>query len=961
MINLRIDGIPVEVAPGATVLDAALAAGVDVPRLCAHEDLSPSGGCRMCMVEVDGTSGLQPSCTLEARDGMDVATETDPIVAHRKITLDGFVSDHPLDCVTCEKAGACELQKYCYRYDISGTTMGFDLQRTMVQDDNPAFLRDHKYCILCGRCVRVCEEIVGAKAIQFADRGSSTYVATTFDRPLEESTCVFCGSCVEVCPTAALLPKSSIGKGREWELGRQRSVCSYCGVGCRLEYRTRTVTGLNGPRTEIVRAEGFPEAPVNGSFLCSKGRYGWDYAAHPNRLTKPLIRKDLAYEMGLTDEPWDVPDQSPLKAKPAVAREGFVETDWETALSVVADRLARAAETYGPGAVAGLASARCSNEDNYVFQKMMRGAVGTNNVDHCARLCHASTVAGLARAFGSGAMTNSIREIRHADCIFITGSNTSEAHPVIGYEVMRAVRDGASLIVVDPRRIPITEHATLHLQAKSGTDIWIFMAMMRVIRDENLADEEFITQRTEGFPAFAAGLDDITVEEAARQSGVSEDKIRTAARIYAGGIRQEGESRYPEVREAGRGRSTILYAMGITQRSNGTELVLTLANLSMLCGQIGKPSTGVNPLRGQGNVQGACDLGALPNVYPGYQKVDDPAIRSRIADLWSVPADDLDERPGLTVVEMMHSVLDDTVKAMIFMGENPMISDPNGAHVEEALRHVGFLAVADIFLTETAQLAHVVLPATSAMEKVGTFTNTERRVQLGSSVIEPPGEARPDWQFIGEIGRRVAERLGRTSLRWEWDDAAAVMEEIAAVAPIYGGVRHSRAAGDGVNWPCPDLDHPGTPILHVGEFKRGKGAFHAVTPKAPAELPDEEYPFVLSTGRMLYHYHTGTMSRRSEVLDWKQKRGYVEVNTADAEKLGVTDGEPLVIESRRGKIRTAARVGTVVPPGMVFVPFHFREAAANLLTQDENLDPTAKIPELKMCAVRVTNPAVQSA
>ncbi|TVR68398.1 MAG: formate dehydrogenase subunit alpha [Spirochaetaceae bacterium] len=952
MVRLKIDGRELETAQGNTILDAALEAGIDIPRLCAHPELTPSGGCRLCMVEVSGIQGMQTSCTLEARDGMEVVTVTEEIENHRKITLDGFISDHPLDCVTCDKAGACELQELAYRYDLKETSMHFELGRTLFQDDNPAFLRDHKYCILCGRCVRACSEVVGADALEYADRGFESHIATAFDRPMEESPCVFCGSCVEVCPTAALMTKSRLRKGREWELGKVRSVCTYCGVGCQMEYRTRQVLDAQGKsKTEIVSVNGFPEAPANGVFLCTKGRYGWDYIAKPDRLDMPLIRKDLAFELGITREAWELPGDSPLKVKDA--RDNFVPVSWDQALDVVADRLAKTVKENGPDSVGGLASARCSNEDNYTFQKLMRSEFGTNNVDHCARLCHASTVAGLAKAFGSGAMTNSIGEVRHADCIFITGSNTSEAHPVIGYEVTRALRKGASLIVVDPRRIPLARKATIHLQAKSGTDIWVFQGMMRVIRDEKLADEEFIKTRTEGFELFASGLEDVTVEEAARVAGVDAEDIRRAARIYAGGIRQEGVSKYGE----GRGRSTILYSMGITQRSNGTELVLTLANLAMMCGMIGKESSGVNPLRGQGNVQGACDLGALPNVLPGYQAVTDDALRTTVEKKWGGAT--IPNKPGLTIVEMMRAAESGDIKAMFIMGENPMISDPNITHVEHSLRTLPFLVVADIFLTETAQLAHVVLPARAALEKVGTFTNTERRVQLSRQVVAAPGEAREDWRIVSEIGKRVAKILGHTDTRWDFRDSADVAEEISLVSPIYGGIVHERLPGDGLNWPCPDKNHPGTPILHVGQFKRGKGAFTPVTPKGPAEMPDEEYPFYLGTGRMLYHYHTGTMSRRTEVLHWKQPKAYVEIHEDDAAEMGIADGKPVVVESRRGSIRAAARVGTTVQRGMVFIPFHFREAAANLLTQDENLDPTAKIPELKVCAVKVTNPAAK--
>jgi formate dehydrogenase alpha subunit len=947
MIEVTIDGRPLTVEPGTTILQAALANGIDIPRLCWHPELTPSGGCRLCSVEIDGQKNLQPSCGIACQDGMVVRTHSEQLQQMRRDIIDLFVSDHPLDCVVCDKNGACDLQEYAYTYGIRETSFDFELSRTLFQDDNPFFIRDHQYCILCGRCTRVCEEVVGADAIKYVGRGFDSHIGTPFDGPMIESSCVFCGSCVQVCPTAALMPRSRLGKGREWELQRRRTVCAYCGVGCGIEFALK-----NGrPVPEILYAQGFPDATVNGEFLCVKGRYGWDFADSPERLTQPLVRRDLAYELGLTDEPWQMPERTVLRTRNA--EEYFIPVAWEQALDVVADRLAETIRAHGPDAVAGLSSARCTNEENYLFQKLMRAAVGTNNVDHCARLCHASTVTGLVAAFGSGAMTNSIRGVRDADCVFITGSNTAESHPVIGYEVVRAAKRGASVIICDPRRIPLVDHATLFLQAQPGTDIYVFLAMMHVILREGWADEAFIRERTEGFDAFAASVEDMTPEVAALKSGVPPEKIEAAARIYALGERASGQSIYGDER----GHSSILYAMGITQRSIGTDLVKSLANLALLCGQVGKPSTGVNPLRGQANVQGACDLGALPNVLPGYQAVTDAEKRTGVAHGWGV--DNLPAEPGLTVVEMMHAAADGRVRAMYIMGENPMLSDPNIGHVEQALRGTDFVVVQDIFLSETAQLAHVVLPAASAMEKDGTFTNTERRVQLLHPILPAPGASRPDWEIICDLAQRLESRLSRDGRRpyWGFGSTAEVMEELAQVTPIYGGMRHHRLTASGLVWPCPTRDHPGTPILHVDRFSRGRGKFHPVRAQMPAEETDDEYPFILTTGRILYHYHTGTMTRRSEPLDWREPRGFVEVNEHDAAMLAIKDGGPVTVRSRRGEIRAQARVGDRVAPGVVFIPFHFKEAPANLLTQDHTLDPLAKIPEYKVCAVQVENPA----
>lgn len=956
-IAITIDGKPLRVEPGTTVMDAALANSIDIPHLCYHPDLSISGGCRMCLVEVEGRPAPQPSCGLVCQEGMVVRTQSEQLSALRRDILDLFISDHPLRCVVCDKNGRCDLQRYAYEYGIGETSYEVEYSRPLYQDDNAFFVRNHQMCILCGKCVRVCDEVVGANAIDYAGRGFTSHIATPFDLPMVHSSCVFCGSCVQVCPTAALMPKARLGKGREWELERKRTICGYCGVGCSIEYAVK-----NGA---IIDAHGYPEAPANGEFLCVKGRFGWDFAQNPDRLTQPLLRRDLAYALGLTTEPWQPPATSALQSRNA---DNFIPISWEQAIDIVSARLAETVKRYGPDAVAGLASARCTNEENYLFQKLMRASIGTNNVDHCARLCHASTVTGLGMAFGSGAMTNPIRQIRDADCIFITGSNTAESHPVISYEVVRAVKKGANLIVVDPRRVPLVDHATLYLQPKPGTDIFIFLAMANVILREGWADTAFIKERTEGFDEFAASIAGHTPESAELASGVPAEKIELAARLYALGERARGVSKY-----AGeRGHSSILYAMGITQRSNGTELVLALANLAMLTGQIGKPSTGVNPLRGQSNVQGACDMGALPNVLPGYQPVTGEAHRKMVAQQWGI--DDLPSSPGLTVVEMMHAAAAGSIKAVYIMGENPMLSDPNITNVEQGLKALDFLVVQDIFMSETAQLAHLVLPAASSLEKDGTFTNTERRVQLLSPILASPGQAWPDWKIISALGRQLDQKLGHGPVvagletildlpenrgvpasAWDYASQSEILDELADVTPSYYGIRAQRLGRtpQGLCWPCTGTDQPDTPVLHTQRFTRGRGKFHAVAVNLPAEQPDAEYPLILTTGRILYQYHTGTMTRRSEPLNWRESRGYAEINATDAAAAGIRDGGPVIIRSRRGQVRVQARAGERVPSGVVFLSFHWKEAPANLLTQDFALDPQAKIPEYKVCAVRL--------
>jgi formate dehydrogenase alpha subunit len=599
---------------------------------------------------------------------------------------------------------------------------------------------------------------------------------------------------------------------------------------------------------------------------------------------------------------------------------------WDEALAVVADRFVQIRAQHGADALAGLSSAKCTNEENYVFQKFMRAAAGTNNVDHCARLCHASTVAGLAKAFGSGAMTNSIDDLAAADCILVAGSNTTEAHPLVALRIVRAVTEhGAKLIVADPRAIELTRIAHLHLRQRSGTDVALFNAMIQVILAEGLGREEFIASRTEGIEDLRRSVDGLTLEQAEAVTGVPADQIRAAARQYATAP-----------------RAAIVYSMGITQHTTGTDNVLALANLALLTGNIGREGSGVNPLRGQNNVQGACDMGALPNVYPGYRSVQDPEVQAKFEQDWRVP---LSSRNGLTVVEMMHAAAAGTVRALYIMGENPMLSDPNANHVKEALETVEFLVVQDIFLSETAALADVVLPSASFAEKDGTFTNTERRVQRVRKAVAPPGEARQDWTIVCELGSRIGYPMRYAS-------PAEILDEIAALTPIYGGIGFDRLEGPGLQWPCPDRQHPGTPILHRSQFTRGKGRFHPTPFREAAELPDEAYPYLLTTGRYLYHFHTGTLTRRVAGLEHLAPPAPVEIHPDDGAREGIADGDAVEVESRRGRVTARAVLTERSPRGTVFMAFHYREAAANALTIDA-LDPVAKIPELKVCAVRV--------
>jgi formate dehydrogenase alpha subunit len=689
----------------------------------------------------------------------------------------------------------------------------------------------------------------------------------------------------------AIVEKSRVGKGREWELEEKSTICPYCGCGCTVDIHTK-----NG---DIIKVTTHKENTTNNGNLCVKGKFGLDYVNHPDRLTTPLIKRNGTFE----------------------------EASWDEALDLVADKLSRIKQESGPGAIGGLSSAKCTNEENYIFQKFIRACIGTNNVDHCARLCHSSTVAGLARAFGSGAMTNSMNEFRTAECILVTGSNTTEAHPIIGLEIKAAVeQNGAKLIVADPRRIDLVPFATLWLRQKSGTDVALFNGIMQVILSEGLEDKEFIEQRTENFDRLYETVMEYTPEKVEEITSVPKEKIIEAGRIYGAA-----------------GAASIVYSMGITQHTTGTDNVLSLANLAMLTGNVGKRSSGVNPLRGQNNVQGACDLGALPNVYPGYQKVDNEVLQQKFEEAWQAS---LDPVPGKTVVEMLHGAEDGSIRGMYIMGENPFLSDPNVNRVQKDLEELEFLVVQDIFMSETAAYADVVLPATSFAEKDGTFTNTERRVQLLQKILPPPGDTRVDWDIICDVSRRMGYQMA-------YDSSSQIMDEMASVMPIYGGISHKRIRTFGLQWPCPSKDHPGTPYLHEGNFTRGKGLFSAVPYVPPAELPDEEYPYVLTTGRILYHFHTGTMSRRVTGLDEVRPDGFVEINPKDAESLGIKDGDYARVASRRGEVVARAVVTRRSMPGAVFMAFHFHEAAANILTNDA-LDPVAKIPEFKVCAVHIS-------
>jgi formate dehydrogenase major subunit len=901
VVHFTLDGETVGALEGETILRAALRLGREIPHLCYKDGLRPDGNCRACVVEIAGERVLAPSCCREPSDGMIVDSIGERPRRAQKMVLELLQSDMAETAYTRDN-----------ELGVWSAKLGLDKPRFLAREQpaadktHPAITVNLDACIQCTRCLRACREVQVNNVIGFAHRGADAEIVFDVGDPMGESTCVACGECVQACPTGALMPAGGIGL--EAPDRAVASVCPYCGVGCQLTYH------IQGNRILYVTGR---DGPANSGRLCVKGRYGFDYVNHPQRLTVPLIRRS------------DAPKRAALGLDPGDPFRDFREASWEEALDKAAAGLQRIRDTRGPSALAGFGSAKGSNEEAYLFQKLVRTGFGTNNVDHCTRLCHASSVAAMLEMIGSGAVSNPVRDAADADVILVIGSHTTANHPVAATFLKNAVAAGKTLIVMDPRRNPIADHATHYLQFKPDTDVALLNAMMNAVIEQGLVDKDFVARRSAGFEALKEHLRDFTPERMAPICGIDAGTIRTVARIYA----------------ASRA-SICFWGMGISQHVHGTDNSRALISLVLMTGQIGRPGTGLHPLRGQNNVQGASDVGLIPMVFPDYQRVDNPEVRARFEALWDTK---LDPNPGLTVVEIMHAITDGQIRGMYIMGENPAMSDPNLNHARAALASLEHLVVQEIFMTETAWYADVVLPASAFPEKTGSFTNTDRRVQIGHQALQPPGQARQDLDIIQEMARRLG-------LNWDYSHPSDVFAEMRRAMPSIAGISWERLEqASSVTYPCLSEDDPGQPIIFIDSFPTpsGRAKFVPAPFTNAAELPDEEYPWVFITGRLLEHWHTGAMTRRASILDRIEPGPVAMFNPDDLARIGARPGDPIRLRSRRGEVTAVAGADNGLQPGQVFLPFCYHEAAANLLT-NEALDPTAKIPEFKFCAIQVT-------
>ncbi|HXP92034.1 MAG TPA: formate dehydrogenase subunit alpha [Candidatus Binatia bacterium] len=902
-VTFVLDGKAMAAREGETILQAADREGVEIPRLCYKEGYRPDGNCRVCMVEIEGERVLAPSCCRRPTEGMKVSSTTDRARASQRMVAELLLSDMPKGGKSPYRSES-ELDHWAARLGV-GVPRYPPRHQPHPDLSHPAMSVNLDACIQCGRCVRACREEQVNDVIGYAWRGDHAKIVFDLDDPMGASTCVACGECVQACPTGALMPANHVGLIEPDK--KVDSACPYCGVGCLLTYNVKD--------NAILYVEG-RNGPSNHSRLCVKGRFGFDYVHHPNRLTKPMMRKAgvaKSEELVDPDDMWSL----------------FREATWEEALDAAAAGLRKIREAHGPQGLAGFGSAKGSNEEAYLFQKLVRTGFGTNNVDHCTRLCHASSVAALLEDIGSGAVSNQVSDVAHADVAIVIGANPTVNHPVAATFMKNAAKAGTKLIVIDPRRSDLSRHATYFLQFRSDTDVALLNSMMNVIIVEGLANEAFIRDRTENYEALKANVAEYAPEKIAPVCGIPAETIRAVARLYATAK-----------------AAMIFWGMGISQHIHGTDNARCLISLALLAGQIGRPGTGLHPLRGQNNVQGASDVGLVPMLYPDYQRVDNDDVRRKFEAFWNMP---LDPKPGLTVTEIMGAAYDGVIRGMYIMGENPAMSDPNVAHARAAMVKMEHLVVQDIFFTETAGYADVILPASAFPEKTGTYTNTDRRVQLGRRALDPPGNARQDLWIIQEIARRMG-------LDWNYAGPAEVFEEIRKATPSMGGITWKRLEREGsCTYPLEREDDPGEPIVFIEDFPRpgGRGLFRPAKYSHADELPDSDFPFVFITGRQLEHWHTGSMTRRASVLDALEPDPVISIHPDDLAVLGVEPGGVIALESRRGSLTAYARADRGMQRGTLFMPFVYNEAAANLLTNDA-IDPYGKIPEFKFCAVKLS-------
>jgi len=908
-ITFTLNGETVEAKPAETIWQVADRLGIEIPHLCYAPEpgYRPDGNCRACMVEIEGERVLAASCIREPAEGMTVTTASERAKAARKTVFELLLADQPAREVTHDPDA--KLWQWADKVGVADSR--FAPRAAPVADaSHPAMAVNLDACIHCNLCVRACREVQVNDVIGMAYRGYGAKIVFDQDDPMGASTCVACGECVQACPTGALMEANLLdaaGRIDKTPDEQVHSVCPYCGVGCQLTYNLRD--------GKLISVDG-RAGPANENRLCVKGRFGFDYVDHPHRLTKPLIRKD---GVGKRKDDW---------VDPADPTSHFREASWEEALERAASGLKRIRDENGGDALAGFGSAKGSNEEAYLFQKLVRTGFGTNNVDHCTRLCHASSVAALMECIGSGAVTAPFTAVRDSDLMIVIGANPTENHPVAATYFKQARKRGAELVVMDPRGQALKRHATHMLQFKPGTDVALLNALLHVIVTEGLHDEQYVQGRTEGFEALKESLAAFPPEEMEKICGIDAETLRTVARKYATAE-----------------RAIIFWGMGISQHVHGTDNARCLIDLALITGQVGRPGTGLHPLRGQNNVQGASDAGLIPMVYPDYQAVVNPEIRARFEDFWGT---ELDPNAGLTVVEIVHAILAGEINGMYIMGENPAMSDPDTDHAREALATLDHLVVQDIFLTETAFHADVILPASAWPEKDGTVTNTNRQVQRGRAALTPPGEARQDWELIQEMARGIG-------LDWNYEGPGDVFAEMAEIMPSFDNITWERVSRESaVTYPCDAPDKPGNEIVFAESFPtengRGKLAVTEVLP--PDELPDDDYPMVLTTGRQLEHWHTGAMTRRASLLDALEPEAVAAFNRHDLAALGMSSGDRVRVSTRRGTVELVARVDPAIAEGMLFIPFCYAEAPANRLTNPQ-LDPFGKIPEFKFCAARV--------